>query len=157
MKILESNVVLVTIAAAISASAHQSGAGASHEAADIEFLRGYENVRAALASDNLGAAKNAAAAIKENENADALAKSASLADAREAFKKLSKRAVHVASDHEGYFIANCPMVKNGGGNWVQTTGKVSNPYFGKSMLTCGSIKPAKAEEMEKPAEHHHHD
>jgi len=121
------------------------------------FLRSYENVRAALAADDLGAAKTAASAIKEDENAEALARSASLADAREVFKKLSKRAVHLASDHEGYFIANCQMVKNGEGNWVQTSGKVSNPYFGKSMLTCGSIKPAMAEQKEKPAEHHHHE
>lgn len=146
---------LAILAFATLCTAHE--AGEPLKAVDKDFLSDYEGVRVALAADNLAGAKTAAGKIKEDENAEALAKSASLADAREAFKKLSKRAVHVASDQEGYFIANCPMVKNGEGNWVQTTGKVSNPYFGKSMLTCGSIKPAKAETMEKPAEHHHHE
>lgn len=157
MKIIKGLLIagLLTVGSLTRLFGHEHGEALNDQ--QKAFLRGYESVRAALAADNLSAAKNAAAAIKEDENAEALAKSASLADAREAFKKLSKRAVHVASDQEGYFIANCPMVKNGEGNWVQTTGKVSNPYFGKSMLTCGSIKPAKAETMEKPAEHHHHE
>lgn len=29
------------------------------------------------------------------------------------------------------------MVKK---DWVQTSEKISNPYAGKEMLTCGSIK-----------------
>lgn len=32
------------------------------------------------------------------------------------------------------------MVEGGEGDWVQTTTKINNPYFGKAMLTCGSIK-----------------
>lgn len=156
MKLLKSHIVLAAIAAAISASAHQAGSGASHEAADVEFLQNYESIRVALAADDLAAAKSAAGAIKEDQNAEALAGAGSLPSARESFKQLSKRAVKVATDHDGLFLAHCPMVKGGGGDWVQASPKVGNPYFGKSMLTCGSIRPAKAPAAGKPAEHKHH-
>ena len=64
----------------------------------------------------------------------------SLAVTRAEFKALSKRAVHYAEGKDGYFVANCPMVEGGEGDWVQTSKKINNPYFGKRMLTCGSIK-----------------
>lgn len=35
----------------------------------------------------------------------------------------------------------CPMANNGkGAYWLSTENKVKNPYYGKSMLTCGSVK-----------------
>ncbi len=105
-----------------------------------QFLAGYEVVRAALANDDLEAARKAAAAISDNEHAERLAKAGTIAEARDAFKKLSARAVHLVVHQDGFFIAHCPMVKDGGGDWVQLTETVSNPYFGKSMLRCGSIK-----------------
>lgn len=125
------------------------------------FLSQYESVRAALAADDLAAAKKAAAAVvteaktapkepltdeqKERQlkfvaTVKALAFADSLKTARNEFKALSRRAIHYAEDKEGYFVANCPMVEGGEGDWVQTSEKINNPYFGKSMLTCGSIK-----------------
>lgn len=125
------------------------------------FLAQYEAVRVALAADDLAATKKAAASVvtesktppkepltdeqKERQGKfAATVKSIQTADslktARAAFKALSKRAVHYAEGKEGYFVANCPMVEGGEGDWVQTTKKISNPYFGKAMLTCGSIK-----------------
>ena len=39
------------------------------------------------------------------------------------------------------YVINCPMVNNNkGGDWLSYTKEVKNPYYGKSMLTCGSIK-----------------
>lgn len=61
-------------------------------------------------------------------------------DAREVFKSFSKRAVHVAEGKPGYYLAHCPMVPNDEGNWVQVTKRISNPYMGKAMATCGSIE-----------------
>lgn len=125
------------------------------------FLTQYEKIRAALASDDLAAAKKAAASIateskippkepltdeqKERQVKFAaavktLASADSLKTARGEFKALSKRAVHYAEGKEGYFVANCSMVEGGEGDWVQTSKKINNPYFGESMLTCGSIK-----------------
>lgn len=125
------------------------------DAAQKFYLTHYEAVRAALAADNLPAAKSAASSIanqlativKEQPKAQPALDAAqklraadSLKIAREAFKPLSKRAVHLASNQKGYYLANCPMVEGGDGDWVQTSATISNPYFGKAMLTCGSIK-----------------
>ena len=39
------------------------------------------------------------------------------------------------------YLINCPMATNNkGGDWLSYTKEVKNPYYGKSMLTCGSIK-----------------
>ncbi len=141
--------------ALFGSAAYAHDKSAPLDAGQKVFLSQYEAVRAALAADNLAAAKTAAAplakdlaavakeATKAQPAADAakkLAAAKSLADAREAFKGVSKRAVHYAEGKEGYYVANCPMVQGGEGDWVQTSKKISNPYFGKAMLTCGSIK-----------------
>lgn len=139
--------------------AHDKSAPLSEE--QKAFLAQYEAVRAALAADDLAATKKAAAAVitesktqpkepltdeqKERQakfaaNVKKIATADSLKSARESFKALSKRAIHYAEGKEGYYVANCPMVEGGEGDWVQTSNKISNPYFGKSMLTCGSVK-----------------
>lgn len=107
------------------------------------FLTQYEAVRAGLAADDLAAAKKAAAAITASPAADSAKKIAaaeSIGKAREAFKGLSKQAVTTAEGQAGYYHAHCPMVPNDEGDWVQTSKKISNPYFGKAMATCGSIE-----------------
>ena len=38
-----------------------------------------------------------------------------------------------------YAVAFCPMYK-GGSKWVQKKGTLANPYFGKTMLTCGTFE-----------------
>lgn len=139
----------------LGSAAYAHDKSAPLDAGQKAFLTQYEAVRAALAADNLAAAKTAAAPLakdlaavaqestKAQPAADAakkLASAGSLAAARDAFKAVSKRAVHYATGKEGYFVANCPMVDGGEGDWVQTSNKISNPYFGKAMLTCGSIK-----------------
>ena len=107
------------------------------------FLTQYEAVRAGLAADDLAATKKAAAAVTAGPAADSAKKIAaadSIAAAREAFKALSKQAVATAAGQSGYYHAHCPMVPNEEGDWAQTSKKISNPYFGKSMATCGSIE-----------------
>ncbi len=103
----------------------------------IQFLSDYENVRAALAADDLANAKSAAAVIMDSAPAAELAKASSLNAARVAFKKLSNQAIELAKGQTGYFIANCSMAES---DWVQTTSKINNPYLGKQMATCGTIK-----------------
>jgi Cu(I)/Ag(I) efflux system membrane fusion protein len=40
-------------------------------------------------------------------------------------------------------LATCPMAFSGkGGDWVQEGKQILNPYYGASMLRCGSIKYA---------------
>lgn len=143
----------------LTVRAHEKNAPLNDE--QKTFLSQYESVRAALAADDLAAVKRAAVGIVTESKAATtepltpeqqerqasfaatvkkLAMADSLAAARDAFKLLSKRAIHYAEGKEGYYIANCPMVPKDEGNWVQTSKSVSNPYFGKAMLTCGSIK-----------------
>lgn len=126
----------------------ESGESAPAEASTLTagqktFLEHYETVRTALAADDLPAAQKAAAKLAglhpHPEGAEALAKSASLKDAREAFKLLSAEAAKVVAKQPGYYVMACPMVK--GGEWVQTTRRVANPYMGAAMLGCGAVKP----------------
>ena len=141
--------VVLALLLGVAASAHDSYAPLSE--ARLLFLKRYEVVRAALAADDLAAARKGAEAIEKNEHAEKLTKAGTISEAREAFKKLSVRAVHLVVHQDGYFIANCPMVEGGGGEWVQLTGTVNNPFFGPSMLTCGAIKATSNAPAEEPA------
>lgn len=39
------------------------------------------------------------------------------------------------------YYDNCPMYNKGkGGNWISEIKEIQNPYYGKSMRDCGSIK-----------------
>ncbi|MFN2622451.1 MAG: hypothetical protein ABR611_06365 [Chthoniobacterales bacterium] len=104
-------------------------------ASDRQYLAGYEKARSALAADDLGTAKTAAASLGD-EGAE-LSKSTSLAEARSAFEKLTVKAKTLVASQTGYFVAHCPMLNK---DWVQTSEKISNPYGGKEMVTCGEIQ-----------------
>lgn len=102
-----------------------------------KFLANYEGIRSALTSDDLEAAKRSAANITDSPTAKQLSNASSLNAARIAFKKLSAEAIQLAKGHDGYYVANCPMA---GSDWLQTGPKIGNPYLGRQMSTCGSIK-----------------
>lgn len=123
----------------VASVAFAEQAAAPLTAAHQTFLSQYEAVRAALASDDLEAAKKAASSLT-GETAKAIAGADSLKSAREAFKSLSKDALKIAKGQPGYFHAHCPMVPGRQGDWVQTNKTINNPYFGKSMLKCGEIQ-----------------
>ena len=104
--------------------------------AQMQLLSGYEIVRAALAVDNLGAAKTAAERLLDAPAAVLLVKADSLDSARAAFKKLSDQVVPLARGHAGYYVAHCSMANS---DWVQTSTEINNPYLGVKMPTCGTI------------------
>ncbi len=115
-------------------------------AAGDEVLDDYTAVSQALAADNLEAAQKAAAELAAQareehpelaEKAGAVAASDSLKAAREKFKPLSEAAAKLAEGKDGYYLMTCPMAK---ADWVQQDKEVSNPYYGASMLRCGSLK-----------------
>lgn len=78
---------------------------------------------------------------KAATQAENVAKAKDIKSARVAFKELSKSfetLVRDLSDEpDDYRIAYCPMAKAG---WVQTGKVIANPYYGKSMLKCGTFK-----------------
>ena len=113
-------------------------------------LKAYHQVHEALAKDDLAGAKKAASDLAEKatpakcvstaKHAAELAKSTSLESAREHFKPISEECIKMAEGVDGQYVFTCPMAK---AEWLQTDSKqVSNPYMGKKMPTCGSLKKA---------------
>ena len=112
----------------------------------------YEGVRTALSADQLGGVEPHARLLAEQveavggaeakKAADALAAARTLEEARTAFGNLSTILVPIfqAEPIPGTTAYMCTMKDK---PWVQRGDKVENPYYGKSMLTCGSVIPAK--------------
>ena len=75
------------------------------------------------------------------KQAETLAKAKDLKAAREAFKPLSTSLIKYLADSKAgkgtYHEAYCPMVK---ASWLQKETQIRNPYMGKEMLTCGTLK-----------------
>lgn len=75
------------------------------------------------------------------KQADALSEAKDLKTAREDFKPLSASLIKYLADKKAgkgvYHEAYCPMAK---ASWLQTEKDIKNPYYGKSMLDCGSFK-----------------
>ena len=88
---------------------------------------------------------------KENESTEKLSTIISaitgakkIAAARDKFIHLSMLVISLL-EHNKYegeqkaFVFHCPMAADGkGANWLQNTKDTKNPYYGKSMLACGS-------------------
>lgn len=130
----------------LAALAPSALAPSALRAEPIPVLDLYTEVSKALAADDLQATQKAAdelqkAAAKVQPELAVLAGqvfgSDSLASARQAFKPLSEQAVKMAGGIEGYHIMTCPMAK---ADWVQQDRQLANPYYGASMLRCGSVK-----------------
>ncbi len=134
-------VAIVTIATTFSLSAGEAKPGSS------DLVGPYARVSDALASDDLGGAKTAAAAVREKaeamgepaiaQDAATIAGASDLPAARAAFKTLSVAVEPLAADQTGFTVMTCSMVH---ADWVQATGEVKNPYLGKAMQSCGSPK-----------------
>ncbi|WP_339726917.1 efflux RND transporter periplasmic adaptor subunit [uncultured Gimesia sp.] len=71
----------------------------------------------------------------------------SLKKARKNFKPISHAVVKLATQVRGseakqsFHHFFCPMVPQGGGDWLQPDDKLVNPYFGSQMLHCGELVP----------------
>ena len=114
----------------------------------------YLKIQAALADDSMDGVKaNAgsiataatslgAPAVKIDTAAVQLAAAAEIEDARDRFGALSDAidkymtGLHLVAP-QGVKVAFCPMVQK---PWLQAEATINNPYFGKSMQTCGSFR-----------------
>lgn len=126
---------------AVSAGAQE------HTGHDTRAFEHYEAVRKALSADKLADvaphAKQLAASVEPvggaeaKKAADALAGATTLEDARKHFGELSTILVPKFREAEipGATAFMCAMKKQ---PWMQRGDAVENPYYGKSMLTCGS-------------------
>jgi hypothetical protein len=114
----------------------------------------YLKIQAALADDSMDGVKaNAgnivtaatalgAPAMKIDTTAVQLTSAAEIDDAREKFGALSEAIDTYMTGlklkaPEGVKVAFCPMVQK---PWLQADATIHNPYFGKSMQTCGNFR-----------------
>ena len=107
----------------------------------------YEGVRKALANDKVTDAaphaKQLVAAVEPVGGADAkkaagaLAEAKTIEDARKHFATLSAIVVPKFQEANipGAYAYMCSMEN---ASWMQRGKAIENPYYGKSMLTCGS-------------------
>ena len=141
----------------------------------------YLQIQIGLAGDDLAAAQTGAnaylKALKSAPTGEAaeevadlkapattIASASEIAAARAAFLELSREVsslikhIGVTSDTPLY-VAHCPMAFGGkGGDWVQSSTQVANPYYGSMMFRCGSVKAqiaGKAAEADSHAGHAH--
>jgi len=119
------------------------------------LVRAYEPIQVALAGDSTASVVEAAARVAER--AEALTpkdserpeysgliaaargvKASDIKALREQVKPLSLALAKLVQSQpvEGYGIYFCPMAD---AYWLQKVGAVRNPYYGKSMLTCGEL------------------
>lgn len=115
----------------------------------------YQVLTKALVAEDANTAKTAALAIetgaREIKGAAAIARAAaeisSTSDVkaqRLAFASLNEDLIQLLKetglDQGNLYVAHCPMALNDkGASWVSTSKEIINPYFGDSMLTCGSV------------------
>lgn len=141
------NVIISVLVAGLITSPALAKEATKEEAA---CLKAYHQVHEALAKDDLAAAKKSASELAEKatpakcvstaKHAEELAKSTSLESAREHFKAISEECIKMFAAVDGQYVFTCPMAKS---EWLQTDSKqVSNPYMGKKMPACGSLKKA---------------
>jgi hypothetical protein len=103
----------------------------------------YVKMQDALASDNLKSALEAHKFICDKElihykddYKDCDKKFKDIEELRTSFKALSEVYFENGDKKEmsKFQKASCPMAK---AKWIQKTGTLRNPYYGKSMLDCG--------------------
>jgi hypothetical protein len=103
----------------------------------------YMDAATALAADDFDKAKVSLTALAKQSTGEMQSRAQTAANApdivamRESFKELSAIASEMQLPPE-YAVAFCPMYK-GGSKWVQKKETLANPYYGKTMLTCGSF------------------
>ena len=75
------------------------------------------------------------------KGASTIADSRSIETQRESFNGLSKNMIALTKNFkladDTVFVQYCPMAD---ASWLSAEKAVKNPYYGKSMLTCGSVK-----------------
>jgi Cu(I)/Ag(I) efflux system membrane fusion protein len=78
-------------------------------------------------------------------HAESAAEGASLEAVRADFEALGQRVIALLRTfgnptRDPLRLAFCPMAGSGGAEWIQTSETIANPYFGRAMHTCGSIR-----------------
>lgn len=124
-----------------------------------KLYQNYISVKSALASDDIKKTSMAAGEFLKNAktvnykmiaekqltslkaDATTIAQGKNIETQRKAFYKLSDVMIALAKENKlsdkTVFVQYCPMAK---GSWLSNEKQIVNPYYGKSMLDCGSVK-----------------
>lgn len=130
----------------------------------------YFRLKDALVGDNVGGAKEQAAALQNTVAetdmalftgeqhtqwmkysnaitgaAKGIVSADKMEDVRNHFITLSDEVIALAkyfdSNTEPFYVLHCPMANsNKGADWLSREREIKNPYFGKKMLSCGEVK-----------------
>jgi len=125
----------------------------------VKLYQNYISVKSALASDDIKKTSMAAGEflktaktvnskmIAEKQltslkaDATTIAQGKNIETQRKAFYNLSDVMIALAKENKlsdkTVFVQYCPMAK---GSWLSNEKQIVNPYYGKSMLDCGSVK-----------------
>ena len=144
---------LFSIFSILNLSAQKSDASIS------KLYQNYLNIKTALVTDNSDEASKAANAFIKSasmvdykvlsegnldvlrKNASKIADSRSIETQRESFNGLSQNMISMTKSFKlsdkSVFVQYCPMAE---ASWLSAEKEIKNPYYGKSMLTCGSVK-----------------
>ena len=147
-------VAAVMIASGCAPAPQTSNTPAAGSTLSASIVDPYLRIQEALADDKMdGVKENAgqvatasaslgAPAAKIDTAAVQLASASGLEDARTKFATLSEAVddymtgLHLKAP-EGVRVAFCPMVQK---PWLQKGEAIENPYYGKEMLTCGTLR-----------------
>lgn len=116
--------------------------GESTAKAALRLMESLDNVKKEVSKDNEKEVSEILESIKEN--AEHISTNASeIAHQREHFLVLSrdvKDLISIMGTPKSLYQEFCPMYKNDGGMWLSDKKEIENPYFGASMLNCGSVQ-----------------
>ncbi|WP_294296235.1 DUF3347 domain-containing protein [uncultured Chryseobacterium sp.] len=129
---------------------------------DAQISKLYQNyiaIKSALASDDADKTSKAASEFIKTasavdykkvsegnlnilrKDATAISEARSITTQRETFMNLSDNMIALAKEYKlsesPVYVQYCPMAD---GSWLSDESKIANPYYGKSMLTCGNVK-----------------
>ena len=135
-----------------------SASPAQAEAADrLAQVTQYVQAQEALAADDFMKAKTALKQLVPLVDAtarplvEAAANAPNIVTMRSKFWPLSELFVK-GNLPSGYARAYCPMYERGA-PWIQKDGPVRNPYYGSTMLTCGTVDSAPGAHMDHSPQH----
>ena len=144
---------LFSVFAVLNMSAQKS------DASIAKLYQNYLNIKTALATDNSDEASKAANTFIKSasmvdykvlsegnldvlrKEASVIAESRSIETQRESFGQLSNNMIALTKQFkmadQSVFVQYCPMAE---ASWLSAEKEIKNPYYGASMLKCGSVK-----------------
>jgi len=142
-----------------AASTADQGAKASAKFKDAKLGSAYElyiKLKDALVASNADEAKAIATDLQKSlkemkatkattEAVEQVLKAANLKEQRQKFSTLSDEMATLVKGGKlsggELYLEYCPMANNNtGAYWLSNEKEIKNPYFGKMMLSCGSVK-----------------